>query len=169
MTDAPEARSLVEARRNRLQATVGRPLRIPPGSDGDPLEPANRRYLLEEVQELYFNDMEWENLTEEERMEGGPLTELTFPGVLAFVRGLLLTEVRPDALAKAEPRPEVVEDFLDFLASRVVALNAEARAGDGDGPDRAALEHRMTNGLLDQVLMVYHGISPEDVGSMGDA
>ncbi len=167
MNDRP--RALVDARRNRLQATVGRPLRIPKGTEDVPLPPANRSYLLEEVQELYFNDMEWENLTEEERMEGGPLTELTFPGVLAFVRGLLLTEVRPDALAAAAPRPEVVEDFLDFLATRVLELESEASGRDGDGPDRAALEHRMTEGLLDQVLMVYHGVSPEDVGSLGDA
>src|SRR5690606_30806824 len=107
--------ALLRERRRILQEAVGRPLQPPPGSSDSPLLPERREHLLDELRELYWNDLEWENVTEEERMEGGSLPELTFPGVLALTRGLLLTEVAADALAAADPRPEVVEAFLDFL------------------------------------------------------
>ena len=149
---------LLQARRLSLQQLTGRPLRQPE-ADGSPLPDERRRYLLEEIQDLYWNDLEWENVTGEEELEGGPLTELTFPGVLAYTRGLLLTEVPSDSLAGPEPRPQVVDDFLRFLAERVLSL----RSAGGSDTDTL----RMTSELLDQVLMVYHGVSPEDVGPLG--
>jgi hypothetical protein len=158
--------SLLHVRRRRLQQIIGRTLSDPVSGASAPLSSDGMAYLLEELQELYWNDLEWENVTEEERMEGGGLPELTFPGVLAMVRGLLLTEVAPDALAQAEPRPEVVAAFLDFLADRIRELSDEAAGAPGDDGDRAALDLRMTEALLDRVLMQYHQLSPEEVGSL---
>jgi hypothetical protein len=166
MNDTSSPKHLLTQRRDRLREIVGRTLRIPPPDGDDPLEPRRRKYLLEEAQDLYWNDLEWENVTEEERMEGGGLPELTFPGVLAFVRGLLLDEVVADSPVGPSPRPEVVEDFLEFLAERVLALREAAAGGVGEEGDRAALELRMTDGLLDRVLVTYHGIEPEDAGPL---
>ncbi len=163
------AEQLLEARRARIQKHTGRPLRAPAVPEADePLTERQHEYLLEEAQELYWNDLEWENITEEERMEGGPVPELTFPGVLAFVRGLLLTEVPSDSPVGPSPRPQVVEAFLRFLSGRIVELRAAAHGEVGEEGDRAALELRMTEGLLDRVLMTFHGIQTEDVGPLGD-
>lgn len=142
---------------------MGRQLQTPT-AHGSPFPGERRRYLLEEAQELYWNDLEWENVTGEEELEGGPLTELTFPGVLAFVRGLLLTEVPADALSGPAPRPQVVEDLLTFLAERIIEFRRDRENGSSEDPDGAARDLRMTSELLDQVLLVYHGVSPEDVG-----
>jgi len=161
--------ALLAERRQRLQSETGRPLRAPEGQPDAPLTEAQRKYLQDEAFDLYWNDLEWENVTEEERMEGGSLPELTFPGFLAFIRGLLLTRVKADSLAKASPRPEVVEDILAFLAGRLLDLTKEAGDPDADEGDRAALEYRMTDGLLDRVLMTYHGIQAEDAGTLDGA
>ncbi|NIP78683.1 MAG: hypothetical protein GWM90_05545, partial [Gemmatimonadetes bacterium] len=67
-------------------------------------------------------------MTGEEGLADSGLVELTFPGFLAFVEGLLLREVMPDSLAPARPRPEVVEDILAFLAARTMQLS------DADDP-----------------------------------
>lgn len=166
MNYAPSPKQIISQRRDRLREVVGRNLRTPAPDRNDPLEPRRREYLLEEARDLYWNDLEWENVTEEERMEGGGLPELTFPGVLAFVRGLLLDEVLPDSPVGPSPRPEVVEDFLEFLAGRVLSLREAAAGGVGEEGDRAALELRMTDGLLDRVLVTYHGIEPEDAGPL---
>jgi hypothetical protein len=169
MAKAESAQNLVQGRRRALQETVGRALQAPGGTPEPPLAPQRRAHLLDELQELYWNDLEWENVTEEERMEGGSLPELTFPGVLALTRGLLLTEVAADSLGEAEPRPEVVEDFLTFLASHILELKDAASGEPGEEGDRAALELRMTEGLLDRVLMEFHHLSPEDVGMLDEA
>ncbi|TVP42343.1 MAG: hypothetical protein EA350_16240 [Gemmatimonadales bacterium] len=166
MSRAEAVSKLLAERRERLLTTTGRALRIPESDEKVPLTPEVRRYLFEEAVELYWNDLEWENVTQEERMEGGPLPELTFPGFLAYVRGLLLTRVQPDSLAPASPRPQVVEDLLVFLAGRLLDLHEEVREGTPIDGDRAALEHRMTDGLLDRVLMTYHGIQAEDAGML---
>jgi hypothetical protein len=167
MSEGNEARDLIDARRRHLQATVGRPLGIPEGTTDPPLTEDRRKYLLGEAKDLYWNDLEWENLTGEEEVEEGEvLAELIFPGLLAYVRGLLVTEVPPDSLAGPQPRPEVVEELLEFLAGRTLELR---RALDGDSDeDRERLdgEFRMTSSVLDRVLMEYHGVSPEDVGTL---
>ncbi len=157
---------LLESRRRLLQETVGRALLIPEGTEDPPLSHDRLEHLLDELRDLYWNDLEWENVTEEERMEGGAIPELTFPGVLALTRGLLLTDVPEGAATGPEPRPEVVEQFLEFLAERVIDLRRLAFGAPGDDGDRAALDLRMTEGLLDRVLVEYHRLSLEDVGTL---
>ena len=156
--------TLVRGRRERLTRSLGRPLRQPV-SDRSPLAPDARRHMLEDARELYWNELEWENITEEEATEGTPLAELTFPGLLAFVRGLLLTEVQPDALAPAMPRPEVVDDLLHFLAERIVDFEERLSTpqDDDDDPVQLRSEFETTDRLLDLVLYQYHGLDPATV------
>jgi len=169
MATPDPAQDLLQSRRRSLQKAVGRPLLAPDGTEDPPLSASQRAHLLEELEELYWNDLEWENVTEEERMEGGSIPELTFPGVLALTRGLLLTEVPWDAATGPEPRPEVVEAFLMFLSERILSLRDAASGAPGEEGDRSALELRMTEGLLDRVLVEYHRLSPEDVGTLEEA
>jgi hypothetical protein len=144
----------VKRRRKRLSRLLQRPLTPPPPS-GD-LSEESRRFLLEEAEELYWNELSWEQITEEEGLADSGLVEFTFPGFLAFAEGLLLREVMPDSLAPARPRPEVVEDILHFLALRCADL-AETDS------EEARMEREVTLRLIDLVLYRQHGIDVEEV------
>ena len=159
---ADRATTLIEGRRERLERALGG-LRAPRGGTSDPLSKEARDYLLEEAENLYWNDLEWERITDEEALEEGPIAQLAFPGFLAFIRGLLLHEVMPDSQAPASPRPQVVEDILSFLAHRVIELE-DALATPA--PDEAATlrqELSLTSQLVDLVLYEFHGVGPKDV------
>jgi hypothetical protein len=161
MTD--RANTLLDARRERLERLLDRRLDSPSGAGNDPLTDEARAYLLGEAENLYWNDLEWEHITDEEALEEGPITQLTFPGFLAFVRGLLLHEVMPDSMAPASPRPEVVADVMAFLARRVVELeDGLAESPDGE-KERMLSELDMTSQLIDLVLYQYHGVGPEEM------
>ncbi len=146
-------RSFLDRRRRRLARVIQRPLEPRAGSGDLPEE--RRRFLVEEAQELYWNELSWEQVTEEEGLAESGLVELTFPGFLAFVEGLLLKEVMPDSLAPASPRPEVVEDILEFLAARCVQLEGS----DEEGTD---VEREVTVRLIDLVLYRQHDIDVEE-------
>lgn len=152
-SDTQEKERFLAERRARLGKRVGRKLAAPPVSA---MAEERRRFLLEEAEELYWNELEWENLTADEDVRQGGLVELTFPGFLAFVEGLLLREVMPDSLAPASPRPEVVEEVLVFLAGRCLALED---AEDAQG----RLEREMTLRLMDLTLYRLHELPTEDV------
>lgn len=154
--------TLLEGRRKSMARALGRPLTTPRGHEA-PLDAEARTHLVEEAEDLYWNELEWENVTAEEETEGGPLVQLTFPGLLAFVRGLLLEEAMPDSLAPAQPRPEVVEDVARFLARRVVEVEEALARGDVDEPERLRAELALTDGLLDHVLYRLHGLDEEEV------
>jgi hypothetical protein len=159
MTD--RATTLIVGRREHLARALGRPL---PQPSAHPAASEHvRRHLLEEAEELYWNEMAWEHITGEEGLGESALLEMAFPGFLAFVRALLLQEVLPDAKSPAEPRPEVVEDVLRFLGERVVSLEEEVSQDDVDERERLAGELAVTNRLLDRVLYKFHGLSPADV------
>jgi len=155
--------TLVEGRVERLERILGRSLEAPEGTDDPPLTEEKKAYLLGEARDLYWNELEWENITDEEELEDGTLTELAFPGLLAFVRGLLLTETMPDALAPARPRPRVVKEILRFLASRVVELGDEL--DEEDPEEEAALreELSMTSRLIDLILYELFGLDDSEV------
>jgi hypothetical protein len=161
MTD--RVSTLLGGRRERLERLLARALEAPHTGPRSPLTEKVRTFLREEAEDLYWNELEWENITDEESLDSGPLTELAFPGFLAFVRGLLLKEVMPDAKAPASPRPEVVEDVLGFLAERVVELEEGLASPQPDGEDRLRLELEMTSRLVDLVLYRYHELSPAEV------
>lgn len=167
-------KTLVEGRKERIRRALGRE---PTRRRGDPapLSPEDREHLLGYAQELYENELAWEDITEEEHLDDGPLVTLAFPGFLAFVRGLLLDEAMPDSLAPASPRPEVVEDVLLFLGGRCLELKEEltARDADADEDARKRMALDMTGQLLDLVLFELYGLDEnevravEAVGSVG--
>jgi len=134
-----------------------------------PLKPEERAHMREISEDLYLNELEWEKITGEEQLGEHFLTELAFPGFLAFVRGLLLAEVMPDSLAAPRPSPEVVEDVLDFLAVRVVELDEEKAGLDGEEREHREAELKMTSRLVDLVLYLLYGLAPEEVGRVEDA
>ena len=141
-------------RRARLETLLQHPL-VPPRSSG--IDEEKRTFLMEEAEELYWNELEWERLTAEEMSSGGSaLVEFAFPGFLAFINGLLLKEVNEDSLAPAAPRPEVVEDILLFLSKRCLELLPETE-------DTLALEREMTTRLIDLVLYRLHGIPVDGI------
>lgn len=154
-----KGKSFLARRRNRLARVIQRPLEPVPG--GGDLPEDRRRFLLEEAEELYWNELSWEQVTEEEGLAESGLVELTFPGFLAFVEGLLLREVMPDSLAPASPRPEVVENILEFLATRCVEL-------EGSEDDEAGVEREVTVRLIDLVLYRQHDIDVEEYEHLED-
>ena len=157
------AKTILTGRRERMERILDRKLQPPTAGADEPLSDETRKHLLSEAQDLYWNELEWEHVTEEEALEDGPIVELTFPGLLAYVRGLLLTEVMPDALSPANPRPQVVEDFLGYLADRVVELEEKLDAEDVAEAEKLRLEAEMTSGLIDRVLFLYHDLSDQEI------
>jgi hypothetical protein len=157
------ANTLLDARRERLERALARRLDAPRADGDGRLTKESRQYLMGEAEDLYWNELEWEHITDEEALEEGPITQLTFPGFLAFIRGLLLHEVMPDSIAPASPRPEVVRDILGFLAGRVLELeDGLSEPADGEAP-RLRAELDMTSHLIDLVLYEFHGVAAEDV------
>jgi hypothetical protein len=139
----------IARRRARLEQIVQSPL-VQPRPSGVTAE--KRAYLREEAEELYWNELEWEKLTEEEMSKGGSaLVEFAFPGFLAFIDGLLLKKANADSPVPAQPRPEVVEDVLLFLGTRCLELMPDT------APARS-LEREMTERLIDLVLYRLHGL-----------
>jgi hypothetical protein len=109
-TERPGA--LLAARRQRLERLLGDRLVSTPPSH---IPPETMRHLVQQAEELYWEELSWERLTGDEGLGKTGLVELTFPGFLAFVEGLLLREANADAHAPAIQRPEVVEEILLFL------------------------------------------------------
>lgn len=161
MTD--QAEQLLNERKARFERLLGRSLE-PRRHDGiPPISEREWTHLREEAEDLYWNELEWENVTQEESsLKGEALTEMAFPGLLAFVRGLLLEETMPDALAEAAPRPEVVETILAFLAQRTLELGRELERNAGEEPERLRAEHMMTSQLVDLVMAQLYSLTPRE-------
>ena len=162
------ATTLLEGRREKLERALGRTLAVPEPATGAELSESERDHLRDAATDLYLNELAWENITEEEQVEGEPLAELTFPGFLAFIRGLLLEQVMPDSLAPANPRPEIAEDVVRFLAERVVALQDEMGGGGEGDAEQEARDLGLTDRLLDLVLFRLHGVDPADAEGFRD-
>jgi len=161
MTDREQ--TLLDGRIKRIQQLLGRSLSPVPPPPDLPLAEEDRKYLTEAAQDLYWNELEWEKLTGEERLDEEFLTELAFPGFLAFVRGLLLTVAMPDSLVPPRPSPEVVQEILAFLAGRIVDLEEQASSADGEDREHREIELKMTGRLVDLVLYRLFDLGPDDV------
>lgn len=157
------AKTILTGRRERMERILDRKLEPPTAGADEPISDETRQHLMSEAEDLYWNEVEWEHITDEEALEDGPIVELTFPGLLAYMRGLLLSEVMPDSLSPANPRPQVVEDFLGFLADRIVEIEETLDAEDAAEPGKMERELEMTSGLIDRVLYLYHDLSEEEV------
>ncbi len=160
MTDLIERE--LSRRKARMARVLERPLLVP-GGETAPVSPNRRAYYLDEARELYWNELEWENITGEERLDDGPFTELAFPGFLAFVRGLLLRESIDEQATPAEPHPAIVEEILSFLAGRVVTLRTELREQDPEWDvEQSTRELSMTEPLIDLVLALLYEVTPAE-------
>ncbi len=166
------ATTLLEGRREKMERALGRPLAVPEPATGGELSESERDHLRSAATDLYLNELAWENITEEEQVEGEPLAELAFPGFLALIQGLLLDQVMPDSLAPANPRPEIAEDLVKYLAERVVALQdgmgRDGSGGDEEDAEQEARDLALTDRLLDVVLFRLHGVDPADVEGFRD-
>jgi len=162
------ATTLLAGRREKLERATGRPLTVPLANDRTPLSESEREHLRIVATDLYLNELAWENITDEEQVEGEPLAELTFPGFLAYIQGLLLDTVMPDSLAPADPRPEIVQEVIDFLAQRVVELQDDLGRSHGRAT-HLDLSLAVTDRLLDLVLLRLHGVDPTDAEGFRDA
>ena len=149
----------VERRRARICGALERPATAA-AAGAEPLPPDRLEFMRREGEDLYWNELEWEELTDEEAIPGGHLTEMVFPGFLAYIQGLLVEKVPDDALAPARPHPDVVEEILGFLGERF----AEATAGLENGADSQKLvwQRHMTARLIDLVLYRLYRLTPAE-------
>jgi hypothetical protein len=153
------AQAFVEVRRARIRDGISRELQ-PVGAGAETLAAEKAVYLLREAEELYWNELAWEELTDEERVAGGHLTELVFPGFLAFIEGLLLEVTPPGVYVAPRPHPEVVEEVLLFLGDRYAEATAQVERGaDSEALVRA---RAMTAQLIDLVLFRLYRLSPRE-------
>jgi hypothetical protein len=159
---ADREQTLLAGRITRVQQVLGRPLQTTWVSS-EPLPDVDRAYLQETGEEFYWNDLEWEKLTGEEQLDEEFLTEMAFPGFLAFVRGLLLEEANPDSLAPARPNPSVVRALLEFLSRRVVELEEAAGCCEGEDKEHRESELNMTSRLVDLVIYLLYKLSPAEI------
>lgn len=154
--DPGTAQAYLELRRASILDGVSRPLsRV--AEDAEPLAADRLGFFRREAEELYWNELSWEELTDEELVAGGHLTEMVFPGFLAFVEGLLVERAPADSLAPARPHPDAVEEVLTFLAERCVELTAELEAGVDS--QRVVWARSMTCQLVDLVLYRLYRLS----------
>ncbi|HEX2094665.1 MAG TPA: hypothetical protein VHG28_19830 [Longimicrobiaceae bacterium] len=153
------AQAYIELRRARIRDSVQRPLR-PVAPDAVALSAERLAFLRREAEELYWNELAWEELTDEERIAGGHLTEMVFPGFLAFVDGLLVDRAPQDSPAPPRPHPDAVEEILTFLGERYAHLSAELESGADS--QRLVWARAMTGQLIDLVLCRLYRLSPAE-------
>ncbi len=148
----------VESRRARILERVGR--RAPRRVDATPLSRERSSYLVREAEDLYWNELAWEELTDEERIAEGHLTELVFPGFLAFIDALLLESSDHREGSSGSAHPGVVEEILLFLAHRYSATTRELEGGADS--ERLVWARVMTSRLIDLVLYRLYGLTDEE-------
>jgi hypothetical protein len=151
------AQAFVELRRARILATVRS--RPHPRAES-PTLPERRAFFVREAEELYWNELAWEQMTDEELVGGEHLTELVFPGFLALVAGLLFEPSPRVPGLPSRAYPDVVEDILTFLGERCAALTAELERGADS--QKVLYARAMTLRLVDLVLYRQHRLTPAE-------
>jgi hypothetical protein len=149
----------VERRRARICGALDAPP-VVAGAGAEPLPAERLEFMRLEAENLYWNELEWEELTDEEAIPGGHLTEMVFPGFMAYIRGLLVEAVPADALAPARPHPDVVEEILGFLGERFAEATAELEAGADS--QKLVWQRHMTARLIDLVLYRLYRLTPAE-------
>lgn len=149
------AQAHLESRRCRIRGEIEHPLRAV-GLSAEALAADRVHHLLREAEDLYWNELSWEQATDEEVVSGGRLTELVFPAFLAFVDGLLPNESR----AGSPPHPDVVEQILIFLSDHFLRFTLELEGGADS--QRLVWARAMTARLIDLVLYRLHQLTAEE-------
>lgn len=156
---SPEA--LLASRHAHLERLLGRRLEGEPPSCR--LSAERRRFLREEGEDLYWNELAWSKLADDDCDMDVMPADYVFPGFLAFVEGLLRRTASGNSPeAPRAPRTEVVEDLLRFLALRRVRFR-EA------GSDESQKDGEITSQLMDLVLCRYYDMSPEEIHELENA
>ena len=157
------ARTLVHERVRALGRLVDREL-----DPGDvvlrPTAPDSRQHLFEEACELYWNEMNWEQITDEELTDGGELTEMVFPGLLTLIDALLPRGANGEPDRGREHR-DVAHDFLLWLAARVVELRSR-REDDPEDRKQSRREATITDELVDLVTYRLYSITDEEIARL---
>ncbi len=148
---------VIVERLRRIEAQLGRPLPAHPPADETPAN--HHQHLLEEAQELYRNEMAWEDESGEESTGSGAVVELVFPGTLALIDALVTSHDLSEKGEGARHR-DVVASFLDWMASQLFEL----RSGQTGGSATERAKHiDLTDRLIDLVLYRYCGLSPSEI------
>ncbi|SVB80667.1 uncharacterized protein METZ01_LOCUS233521, partial [marine metagenome] len=71
------AGTLIRSRREHLERILGRRLQVPDGASHRALSDEAREYLREEAEALYWDDLDWERITDEDTLEIGAIKKLT--------------------------------------------------------------------------------------------
>jgi hypothetical protein len=149
----------VERRRTRICGALDRPAPAA-GADAEPLPSDRLEFMRRDGEDLDWNELEWEELTDEEVIPGGHLTEMVFPGFMAYIRGLLVENVPDDALAPARPHPDAVEEILGFLGERFAETTTELE--NGADSQKLVWQRHMTARLIDLVLYRLYRLTPAE-------
>ncbi len=123
--------------------------------------PASRRHLFEEACDLYWNELSWEEITDEEMIGDRELTEMVFPGLLALIDALLPSGESGGPDRKRERR-DVAHDFLLWLAARLVELRNAKMTGNGDHA-RIRREAQVTDELIDLIAYRLYSLTAEEI------
>ncbi len=147
----------IESRLQTIAARVGRQLLPHPPAERTPAD--QHDHLLEEAQQLYENELAWEEETGEESTEEGTVVALVFPGTLALVDALVTSHSAGEP-GEGGPHRDVVAAFAWWLSERLRKL----RSGQirGSATDRAK-EVDLTDRLIDLVLYRYCGLSVHEI------
>lgn len=142
------AKTLVQERIRGIRKAVGR--RLGPGDIVlRPASPEVRQHLFEEACELYWNELSWEQITDEELVGDEELTEMVFPGLLALVDAFLPRSPNGEPDRDREHR-DVAHDFLEWLAARLVDLRESSPDSD-DERERVRRQKAVTDDLIDLI------------------
>jgi hypothetical protein len=155
------ARTLVEERVRALRRLLDREL-DPDDIIVRPTAPASRKHLFEDACDLYWNELNWEQLTDEERISDGELTEMVFPGLLTLVDALLPRSENGEPDRDREHR-DVAHDFLLWLAGRLVELRT-TRPDDDEDREHIRTEIQVTDDLIDLVSCRLYCLTDEETG-----
>ncbi len=150
-------KEVIEERLRIVSAQLGREMPPHPPIDRTPAE--HHQHLLEEAQELYRNELAWEEESGEESTGSGAVVELVFPGTLALIDALVTSHDLSEKGEGARHR-DVVASFLDWLA----ALLFELRTGEAGGAVIERAKHiDITDSLIDLVIYRYCDLSPDEI------
>jgi hypothetical protein len=156
------ARTLIQERLRGLGKAIGRTL-----AAVDlvlrPATPEVRRHLFEEACELYWNELSWEEITDEELVGDGELTEMVFPGLLALIDALLPRAPNGEPDRDREHR-DVAHDFLLWLAARLVELRG-TRSEDAEDRERVRRQTTVTDELIDLITFRLCSLTNDEIAT----
>ncbi len=147
----------IEARLGSIAELLGREVTVHPPLEHTP--ESRHSHLFEEAQQLYENELAWEEETGEESTDSGSVVALVFPGTLALMDALLTSHAASE-LGEGGAHRDVVASFLEWLSTRMLML----RSGQlRSSATERAKEVDLTDRLIDLVLYRYCGLSDDEM------